>query len=251
MRPDASSDTTAGLIRDLAWHAAPAGCTIPSDEVHLWRVTTPPTGRGVPHAAWAVLGDAERQRALCYRDERAARGYAVVRARLRTILAGYLGCAPADVDLEQQRNGRPFIRSRERPCLRFSVSRTAGIALIAVADGGAVGVDIERVPSIDAGGSLPWRCIHEHAPPGLVGVEKRDDDPAAFCVAWTRLEAYAKAFTGGLRADRDPPLARNEMRWRQVRSFSIPGGYVASLAEDGRQPRRLVAFDTQPAAVAP
>jgi 4'-phosphopantetheinyl transferase len=248
MRSDTGVVADAARMPELAWSTATPMLEIGFAEVHLWRVATTPADTRSVDDAWMVLGDAERHRALSYRDDRAARGFVVARARLRSILGHYLGCEPADVALEEGRNGRPYVRSGAGPGLDFSVSRVSGAALVALVGDGRVGVDMECVPDIDARRSLPWRFVREHAPPGLLGDLGDDDGAEAFCIAWTRLEAYAKAFTDGLGGV--PGSTRTAGECCHVRSFRIDGDLVGSLAETGPTPRTLRAFDIRHPAAA-
>jgi 4'-phosphopantetheinyl transferase len=247
IRSDVTCMTGAALTEELEWRPAPAGRQIDRNEVHLWRVARA-LSAGATDEAWVVLGDGERRRALSYRDARAARGFVVGRASLRAILGRYIGCGPADIILEEGRNGRPRLCSRERPRLHFSASRVDGMDLIAVVDGGEVGVDVERVARAGVRDSLPWPFVREQAPPGLLrDLSGLGDDPETFFVAWTRLEAYAKAFTGGLGGE-PAPVPRGTAQRCHVRSFRIGADLVGSLAEGGEAPRALLAFDARSSA---
>ena len=223
----------------LTWEPAPVTPRLAPGETHLWRVPTLPGDDG---PAWTVLADAERHRALSYADERAARGFVKARAGLRAILAGYVGCEPEDVEFEAGVGGRPSVRGAH-PDMDFSASRVEGTSVIAVTAGGKVGIDAERISAVAAHGSPPWSFVREQAPPGLVD-DLGDEGDRAFCIAWTRLEAYAKACTNGLGGS-DTGTGRCH-----VRSFVLTADLVCSLAEAGAQPRALRTFDLGRAAVA-
>ncbi|MFC7615756.1 acyl-CoA dehydrogenase family protein [Actinokineospora soli] len=100
--------------------------------VDVWHIRL--DGAGWPH----VLDAAERGRAA--RDHR----YAVAHGVTRTVLAAYLGCAPADLRWTRGKHGKPeFTGARGR--WRWNLSHSAGHALLAVSVTAPVGVDIERV----------------------------------------------------------------------------------------------------------
>jgi hypothetical protein len=65
-----------------------------------------------------------------------------------------------------------------------------------------------------------------------------------FCVAWTRLEAYAKAITDGLGGN------AAAARCCPVRSFRLGGDLVVALAESGQTPRKLRTFGMRAGEVA-
>jgi 4'-phosphopantetheinyl transferase len=247
MSPDGVVIAPAALTPELAWAAAPDRLELGRAEVHLWRAATAAADSGELARAWHVLDVVERHRALCYRDDRAARAFVVARAALRVILGRYLECDPADVTLEQERGGRPRLRSHTREHLSFSASRAGGVALVAVVAAGEVGVDVERVPREDSGAGLPWRVVRENAPPELLRDLGDAEDPETFCVAWTRLEAYAKAFTDGL-AGASSASAIGLPEGCRPRSFRVDEELVGSLVKGGAVLRQLSAFEAPPAA---
>ena len=82
----------------------------------------------------------------------------------------------------------------------FNVSHSGSSCLIAMADSGPIGVDVElpRTVQLDAA----RRALIVAAGAGLAGVpiqcKVATEDPAAFLIAWTRLEAIAKARGDGV-----------------------------------------------------
>jgi 4'-phosphopantetheinyl transferase len=111
------------------------------------------------------------------------------RAALRVMLSRHLGCAPARLEIRRHCPycDRPGHGPVTVPGLYASISYTAGLVAIAVADR-PVGVDVERVrPGFD------WQRV-AHA------VLERDDldGVEAFFAAWTVREARGKARGLGL-----------------------------------------------------
>lgn len=92
------------------------------------------------------LSEAERRRAERLKSDRQRRRFVASRGQLRRILASRLGISPSDVELEYGQQGKPHL-SHRMPSrnLRFSVSRSQDVAVIALSTGQEVGVDIEAV----------------------------------------------------------------------------------------------------------
>jgi 4'-phosphopantetheinyl transferase len=203
----------------------------PPGEVHLFWLRLP--RRGAARRA-AVLSDPERRRAEAIPSpERRAR-FVACRAGVRTILARYLGCAPADVPIAAGPHGKPFLpRTR---ALRFNVTHSRGRAVLAVAVGRALGVDLERVRQdvdCDRVAGEVFAPAEERAFRALPERLRR----RAFFIAWTRKEAVIKAkgdraalaphaFEVGTDPRRPPRVARG----LSLRALEAPRGYVACLA---------------------
>lgn len=111
---------------------------------------------------WPVTlagGDAEYGRCLDWLDqqerERAARflrrqdreRYVLAHGGLRFILGLYLGLAPSRIEFGSTPNGKPTLGGlrRESAILTFNLSHAHGNAMVAVAQGREVGVDLEMI----------------------------------------------------------------------------------------------------------
>ncbi|MDR5873400.1 4'-phosphopantetheinyl transferase family protein [Vreelandella gomseomensis] len=89
-----------------------------------------------------LLSRAEWQRAQQFRHHADAIRAMATRAALRRLLSEYTGIAPEKLVFTQNAYGKPELENAEGPA--FNVSHSGHVALIALAPGGAVGVDIER-----------------------------------------------------------------------------------------------------------
>ena len=113
---------------------------------------------------------------------------------LETVLARYTGVDPGSLVLELTPQGKPGLSSSR---LRFSLSHSGEVALVAVAQDRDVGVDVERVrPDADR-----WALV-DHA---LTARERRHLQLVAptwrshaFLSMWARKEALLKAAGVGL-----------------------------------------------------
>ena len=86
-----------------------------------------------------LLSSAERDRADRLRFERGAERFIAVRAALRIVLGNALKIAPEAVRLRARPNGKPEL-DEQISNIRFNLSHSADLALIAVAFGREVGV---------------------------------------------------------------------------------------------------------------
>lgn len=196
-------------------------------EIFTWRIQPRPDDA-------KILSTDERLRAArSARHEDGAR-FASGRATVRRILGKRLNLSPRTIKFQYGSHGRPEVR--EAPELSFNLSHSGDRALLAVADGIDIGVDIERLRR-----GLHWRAIAER----VLGAGERaeleaavpGDDSARFLELWTVREAYLKAVGVGIDAlGRELPgfLHGNdrEIGWRFAR-VPVDSGYTASVVWKG------------------
>jgi 4'-phosphopantetheinyl transferase len=120
--------------------------------------------------------------------------YIVGRAALRRVLADRLGCSPAAIRFSYGTNGKPMLEGGR---IEFSLAHSEGDAVIALADGAAIGVDIELLRPIPDVESLARLVFSDSERREL---ELASDPVWAFLNGWTRKEAYVKALGLGLTA---------------------------------------------------
>jgi 4'-phosphopantetheinyl transferase len=157
-------------------------------QVTVWRVRLDdpqPDGFPTPSAGEEARADRFHTASVRQRYLRAHRA-------LRAILARVTG---APLDFAATEKGKPYLPAA--PELRFSLSRSHGMALIGVALEVDVGVDVERLRPI-----TEYRDIAERFFPPSEAVAFAETPPAArereFFRRWTRVEAMLKARGVGL-----------------------------------------------------
>src|ERR1700759_4366756 len=91
----------------------------------------------------ANLSNHERQRAARFRFPEHALRYRICHAAVRRILGGYLALPPSSVEILALPKGKPRLAGDSR--LRFNLSHSGDLALLAVAEDLEVGVDVEKV----------------------------------------------------------------------------------------------------------
>jgi 4'-phosphopantetheinyl transferase len=164
------------------------------DDVHVWRRSLA-AQTAMIDAAYQLLSPEERERASRFRVERPRNDFILTRSALRFLLAGYLKRTPQELAFRLTQYGKPLL---DGPFdLRFNVSHTEGLALLAFVRRREIGVDVERIrPEPDAR-KLAERffSIHERdAMQHLRGETLQE----AFFRCWSRKEAYIKARGEGL-----------------------------------------------------
>lgn len=122
-----------------------------------------------------------------------------LRARLvvRQLLGERLAVSPAELRVAHTPDGKPFLP--DHPQLHINWSRSERLLLLAAADTGPIGVDIERLRPVPAAMDA-LATIYPALPVTA--------DPETFFPAWTLLEASVKATGLGLaRGAKDVDLA--------------------------------------------
>jgi 4'-phosphopantetheinyl transferase len=169
------------------------------EDVELWRVDVPrETGSG--SRLWTLLCAQERER--CSRFVKAAdrSRYLYTHAGLRQLLGWRLRSRPEDIRFETLPDGKPILAPiHDCADLRFNVSHSGTLALIAIGWQGPVGVDTERIRAdLDMDG-----IAARYFPPDAaerIGRLEGDGKAEAFFLGWTALEAFHKAMGLGLRS---------------------------------------------------
>ncbi len=197
----------------------------------------------------ALLSAEERERAARFRFEADADRFAAGRGALRVVLGHWLGLAPEAVRFGSLPNGKPVLAGHAEP--QFNVSHSGEWALIAVAHGRRVGVDVERVRDDADSGEIARRYFSANEADAL-GRLSAEAQPEAFFRCWTRKEAYIKARGDGLSFPLDqfdvafapgepPALLANRVEPEEVGRWSLfdlsaaTPGYAVALAVEGAE----------------
>ncbi|MFE6636047.1 4'-phosphopantetheinyl transferase family protein [Streptomyces tendae] len=209
----------------------------------MWLARVPELRDRLVPLADSLLDSHEKGRVAALRRGADRDAYLVAHTALRLLLGTYLDTAPSDVPLVRQ--ACPVCRAPHGPwavpraLLHFSVSRSAGLCLLAFAPT-AVGADIERWPTPDVVTDVA-ESLHPLERAGLAACPP-SRRPAAFARVWTRKEAYLKGLGTGL--GRDLRLdhlgisgsgARPVPGWA-IGDVAVPAGYAAAVAV--AEPRR-------------
>ena len=164
-----------------------------ANEVHLWALI--PDAESTAEYT-SLLSPTEVERARRFRFPALFERFVSDHGRLRLLLAAYLQADPQSLQFEQNVQGKPRLSGPD--CrLRFNMSHTRGLTMIALCLDAELGIDVEAIRAVedrDEIASVHFSPIESRA---LLSqpVQERD---TAFLRCWTRKEAYIKAHGEGL-----------------------------------------------------
>ncbi|HEY1303123.1 MAG TPA: 4'-phosphopantetheinyl transferase superfamily protein [Vicinamibacterales bacterium] len=173
-----------------------------------------------------TLSADERVRADRFHSDDDRERYMRSRGILRELLARYLGQPASTIAFTYGQFGKPFIAGpKGRPSLFFNVSHSGALALYALTQTSAVGVDVEQMREIPEPDAIALRHLDRvdadrvlAAPP-----ERRIEE---FFLCWTRKEALMKATGEGIGRERSPYPPSS---WQLHNLWPAPG-YLGAVA---------------------
>ena len=187
-----------------------------------------------------TLAPEERARAARFVFNRDCVRFVNARAGLRAVLGACLEIKPASVALRYEPRGKPTLDLAHAP-LRFNISHSGNRALVAVALGREVGIDLELMRS-----DINHAGIASFFTPGERAVLQRGSEServAAFYRFWVAKESYLKARGDGLGSSLDAfevdcatpsgglrwsALDEDPRRWR-IEQLALGDGYAGAL----------------------
>jgi len=180
-----------------SWQPAADPPALRTGEVHLWRTQLDVPAEQLP-ALESVLSAAELARANRFLFEHDRRRFVAARAALRSILGRCTGTDARAIEFSYSALGKPgFAGAWERIGIRFNLSHSHALALIAVTRERAVGVDVEYLGRNVSHEAIAERFFSDRERRDLasfaLALRKR-----AFFDCWTRKEAFIKASGEGL-----------------------------------------------------
>ena len=185
------------MSRCTAWSQAPVSVSPQSGEIHVWRVDLDQPEEVVQQFR-STLEDDELQRADRFHFERDRRAFTVSRGFLRQVLSRYLTARPDALRFAYGPYGKPALNGEHKQSsLRFNMSHSRGMGLVAVSDTKELGVDVEYIRADFATEDIARRFFSPHEVAAFNGLSQ-ELRVAAFFRCWTRKEAYIKAIGRGL-----------------------------------------------------
>lgn len=175
-----------------------AAVTVPGPgEIHFWRI--PLTGQpGEENRMKKLLSAEELEQAGHFHFAHNRRRFIIRRAVLRQLLAACLGISPLAVRLEPGSHGKPVVCGQpDDGDLRFSCSHSGDWALVAVARGIELGVDLEQHRQMMDAADVAKNFFAAAEIIELAGLPPALKT-AGFFNCWTRKEAFVKALGLGL-----------------------------------------------------
>lgn len=213
--------------------------------VHLWRIPLDQDASATASAHKLLAAD-EIQRYDRFKPEAVKRRFALARGGMRVILGRYLSLPPASLEFRYGEQGKPRLAPDQDPTkLRFNLTHSHDLAILAVASDREVGVDVELLRDNIEFESLAARyfsLLEAETLAALAG----DEMKRQFFRIWTAKEAYIKGIGKGLRipldqfdiavgSEQQPRLLETrhapeeQDRW-SLHSFACGDEYTGTLA---------------------
>lgn len=241
-------------LADRGWPAAVPLPVVEDGIVHVWRVGCTPSPAGLRRAR-RLVDDNELARAARLQSVLGGGRLLLAHAAVRMLLGGALGRDPRALRFVRRcgecggvGHGKPYLDGpADAAKLDFSLSHAGNLALIAIARGRRIGVDVEAIAR--AGDPMLasefLAAEEQRAIASLTPAERW----RATARSWTRKEAllkgHGRGITGDLRALQMQPLRCGPIEHDGLE----PPGVVAPCS--GRTPRwRIVTLDPSPGYVA-
>ncbi len=179
------------------WRPPPRHPVASDSEIQVWRMRLDRPAFEIREMR-DVLSEDEDARAARFVFDRHRARFIAGRASLRRILGRYLNRAPERLDFNYGHRGKPFLKDDPAgKALRFNLSHSSELALLAVVGSRDIGVDVERVRAVQ----YHMRIAGRFFSPGEVAAIRALPPEVryeAFFNCWTRKEAYIKALGDGL-----------------------------------------------------
>lgn len=221
------------------WIQPPLSPSLERGTVHVWRLALDQGADRVEDFR-RILETHELERAGRFHFDNHRRSFIVARGFLRSVVGRYLKTQPETLRFEYGVYGKPALPTEH--ALRFNLSHSNQVALVAVTLNAEIGVDVEYVRSDFASEDIARRFF-SRAEVEEFNALPQDERVEAFFRCWTRKEAYIKAIGKGLsqaldafdvtlapgaaallRADED-----DASRWL-LRDIEVGEGYAGALA---------------------
>jgi 4'-phosphopantetheinyl transferase len=221
------------MLKIVRWCTATGRPRIAEDEIHVWRAKLD-FDIGTLEDLAAILSPAEKIRAERFVLTKDRQRFSASRGILRKLLGDYLGESPRSLDIGIGPYGKPFLHAAGNTnFLRFNLSRSHGLALIAISLRREVGIDVEKINPKIASEKIEDRFFSHQEQRELneLPAELRSE---GFFLHWTCKEAYVKARGEGLQ------IALNSFH------VSYASGQSAALGTTDREKWSLFSFCPEP-----
>ena len=176
-----------------------------------------------------VLDEFERRRAENFRFTKDSTDYTIAHFALRRVLADALVCNPKDIRFSRGPHGKPELHPVHHSDLRFNLSHSGDVSLIALAHEFEVGVDIERIYLPDGASEIAQQYFGEHVAQQLETLAPVEC-ARAFSTLWVRFEALTKAKGTGIISGARLPDSPFPISFASGHPVIVDGWTISQLA---------------------
>lgn len=236
-----------GMSQAVTWCEPPESLSLATGEVHVWRVELEQPEHLLDKFR-ETLEEHELDRADRFHFEKHRRHFVAGRGALRQLLAQYLDTNPEQVRLSYGAYGKPALDGEHKDSsLRFNMSHSHEVALLAFTKDREVGVDVEHIRADFASEDIARRYFSRREVETFNALPECDQGNAFFR-CWTRKEAFIKVIGLGLSQPLDQfdvtlvpeqPAAllwvsgEDASRW-SLYNLEVGGNYAGALAVEGQ-----------------
>ncbi len=182
-------------MTQLHWQSGSARPQVDADTVDVWLVALD------GDQSDAVLDARERTRAARFVRDEDRRRWTAARTALRRLLAAYVDADPRALRFAAGPHGKPRLTADEGGRageLRFNLSHSGELALIAVACGREIGVDVELPRRAVDHVAIARRVLTAAEADHIAAIADPRKRERAFLQAWVRWEAVLKCRGTGI-----------------------------------------------------
>jgi 4'-phosphopantetheinyl transferase len=144
------------------------------------------------------LSSEERDRARKFAFDRDRDVYHLAHGMLRTVLSKYDDRDPSEWRFVANRHGKPSIEGFNTHSLRFNISHTSGLAVVAVTRGVEVGVDVESLLRTRVRIEVASKAFTPFERDEMLAISSETERREYFFQIWTLKESFIKAMGRGL-----------------------------------------------------
>lgn len=174
----------------------------------------------------------------------------------RKILSEYTSRSPEELSFKKNYSGKPYLDLPEYEHIKFNYSHSGDFIIYAITKDSEIGVDIEFVKEIPDMNALVENYFSSEEINVFKSMNNRNDQINFFYKVWTRKEALVKSLGTGLNDEisqinlitdksdfnKTQKFFYQEKHWI-LSGLSVPENYIASLAYDSTEPKKLIYFD--------
>ena len=161
-----------------------------TDQIHVWKISLfdPKPGE------IDILSREELQRSHDFKNETARMTYVCSRLAMRRLFASYLKQPASELEFQTTQQGKPFLAGNTTG-LKFNLSHSGELVLLAVSPCIELGIDIEQHKAIKNWEKIAQKVFDTK----MIHVLKQEKHPEkAFIRTWTEFEARQKLHGEGI-----------------------------------------------------
>jgi 4'-phosphopantetheinyl transferase len=210
------------------WVTPPVQLALPESTIHVWLISLTQRGH-VYKSLTGLLSSSEQERAARFKFDQHRQRFVVAHAALRSILSQYLKTTPLNVQFVNGPNGKPKLAEEfARSDVRFNLSHSFDLALLAVIRGREIGIDVELVKEDYAFEDVAARFFtaEELAAFRALPVHLQRQ---GFFKCWTSKEAFLKAKGTGLSGKLDEVEITLSSEQRVLINASVAGWTLSEV----------------------